>query len=154
MTSEEWYNRLAARCSVAEMCISDVRKKLESSGLTTGECEAVVRRLVEGRFVDEERYARAFVREKFRFSGWGRVKIAQGLRQKLIDRHVVDEALLEIDDDEYLQALRCLLQDKRRTVKGRSAYEVNGKLIRFALGRGFEMPLILSELHADEGDYV
>lgn len=153
MLSEEVFQRLAARCSAAEMCVSDARKKLDATDLTQQEKDDILRRLTHERFIDEGRYARAFVRDKFRFSGWGRQKISQALRLKGVAHTDISEAMQEIDDDDYRQALHQLIQSKRRSVNGRSDYEVNGKLIRFALGRGYEMALILDELHADEYDF-
>lgn len=153
MISEDVFQRLAARCSVAEMCVSDARKKLDASDLAEQEKEDILHRLITERFIDENRYARAFVRDKFRFSGWGRQKINQALRLKGVGRTDITAAMEEIDEEEYRQALHRLLQSKRRSVKGRSDYEINGKLIRFALGRGYEMPLILKELDANEWDF-
>lgn len=151
-TKEEVLNHLESRCSVMEMCMWDVRRKLDAQELTAEEKEWIVKRLVEEKFIDEQRYAKAFVLDKFRFSGWGRMKITQTLRMKRIGSQQIAEALEEIDEDEYRECLRKLLQDKRRTVKGRTAWEVNGKLIRFAVGRGFETSVVMDELHVDESD--
>ena len=135
------------------MCLSEVWKKLDTTDLTQQEKERIVHRLLDEGYVDEARYARAFVRDKFRFNDWGRMKIAQGLRAKQISEAAIRNALTEIDDDDYRRALRKALQAKQRTLREGNEYERNGKLIRFALGRGFEMAVVLQELNADEDDY-
>ena len=135
------------------MCLSEVWKKLDTTDLTQQEKERIVHRLLDEGYVDEARYARAFVRDKFRFNDWGRMKIAQGLRAKQISEAAIRNALTEIDDDDYRRTLRKALQAKQRTLRGSNEYERNGKLIRFALGRGFEMAVVLQELNADEDDY-
>ena len=145
-------SRLAARCSAAELCTADIRHKLEATDLTPDECERLLRHMIEEGYVDDSRYARAFVRDKFRFSGWGRVKIAQGLRAKQLPEAIISEALIEIDEDDYRRALAELLCKGRKTIRGRTPYETNGKLIRFAMGRGYELPLIMDELKADGFD--
>jgi len=151
-TYEQTLHRLASRCSGAELCTADIQRKLDATGLTDEEKRRLLRRLVSEGYVDDNRYAHAFVRDKFRFSGWGRVKIAQGLRAKQIPAADIDNALTEIDEDDYRQTLRGALEAKRRSVQGASAYETNGKLIRFALSRGFERDAILKELRMNDDD--
>ena len=106
MSFNEVLSRLTARCSTTELCLSDIRKKLDATDLTDEEKEGILHRLLDEGYVDEARYARAFVRDKFRFSGWGRIKIAQGLRAKQIATTDIAEALEEIDEDDYRHALR------------------------------------------------
>lgn len=146
-------SRLAAQCSTTELCTADIRRKLEVADLTPDECQRLMQRLLEEGYVDDSRYAQAFVRDKFRFCGWGRVKIAQGLRAKQIPETVIDEALAGIDDDDYRRSLAELLRKKRNSIHGRTSYETNGKLIRFAMGRGYELPVIMDELKADGFDF-
>lgn len=134
------------------MCLDDVQKRLDRLDLTEGQRQEVLGRLLDEKYVDESRYAHAFANDKIRFSGWGRVKIGQALRQKHIPLTLISEALDEITDEECLDVLRPLLAAKRRSVRGSSTYEINGKLIRFALGRGFEYELIRQCLDID-GDF-
>ena len=148
--AEEAFRKAAACCAAAEQGGADIRKKLEKWGLDADSREAVVRRLEEENFIDEARYARCFVRDKFRYNHWGRVKIAQALRLKGIAPAAIGDALGEIDGEDYARTLRQLLQAKAHSLKTASGYERNGKLARFALGRGFEMELIMRNLHVDE----
>ena len=150
MNKSTAFSQLAARCSTTELCIADIRSKLERMELTDEERDAIVQRLLDEHFIDEGRYARAFVSDKFRFARWGRIKIRQALRQKGIAAADINEALQTIDDDAYRQTLIELLAAKRRTLKASSPYEANGKLIRFAAGRGFEPSLICQFLDADD----
>lgn len=107
-----------------------------------------------GKFIDETRFSRCFVRDKFRYNQWGRIKIMQALRLKNIPDTYCREALAEIEEEEYLCVLRKLLQSKSRSVKAVSDYERNGKLIRFGLSRGFEMNAITRCLHVEEEDFT
>lgn len=132
------------------MCLDDVQKRLDRLDLAEGQRQEVLGRLLDEKYVDESRYAHAFANDKIRFSGWGRVKIGQALRQKHIPLTLISEALDEITDEECLDVLRPLLAAKRRSVRGSSTYEINGKLIRFALGRGFEYELIRQCLDIDD----
>lgn len=150
MNKSTAFSQLAARCSTAELCIADIRSKLERMELTDEERDAIVQRLLDEHFIDEGRYARAFVSDKFRFARWGRIKIRQALRLKGIAAADINEALQTIDDDAYRQTLIELLAAKRRTLKASSPYEANGKLIRFAAGRGFEPSLICQFIDADD----
>jgi regulatory protein len=150
MTADEILYKLAARCSTSEQCLSDVEAKLKRYDLSEEERTRILQHLVEEKYIDDKRYAEAFVRDKYRFNKWGRIKIAQGLRMKGIDNGTVNEAMGVIDETEYLHILRELIKAKRKSTRGKSDYEVNGKLIRFAIGRGFEFAAIRSCMDVDE----
>lgn len=150
MDTSAAFTHLAAKCSTTELCLDDVQKRLDRFDLTDDQRQEIIDRLLREKYVDESRYAHAFANDKIRFSGWGRVKIGQALRQKHISTTIIAEALGDISDEQCLDVLRPLLAAKRRSVRGGSAYEVNGKLIRFALGRGFEYELIRQCLDIDD----
>lgn len=150
ITPEEAFQKAAACCAASEQCVADIRKKLERWGLDATRRQAVIVRLEEEKFVNEARYARSFVRDKFRYNGWGRIKIAQALRQKGIPAAYIEDAMGEIEDEEYARILQKLLQAKARGLKAGTDYERNGKLVRFAASRGLEMPLIMRMLHVEE----
>lgn len=150
MTTDEILYKLAARCSTSEQCLSDVEAKLKRYDLSEEERTRILQHLVEEKYIDDKRYAEAFVRDKYRLNKWGRIKIAQGLRMKGIDNGSVNEAMELIDETEYLHILRELIKAKRKSIRGKSDYEVNGKLIRFAIGRGFEFAAIRSCMDVDE----
>ena len=139
ITEEEALNRMAAYCSAAEHCKAEVNEKLQKWGLPYDVINRIIDRLVVEKFIDEERYCRAFVNDKFRFAKWGKMKIAQGLYMKKIPSDVAWRHLNEIDEEEYLSILRDLLASKRKSIHAKDDYELNGKLMRFAVSRGFEM---------------
>ena len=150
MTVDEVLYKLAARCSVSEQCLSDIDTKLAKYDLTEEEKTRIVRHLVEEKYVDDGRYAEAFVRDKYRFNKWGRIKIAQGLRMKGIDSETMKGAMEAIDEAEYMSILRDLIKAKRKSTRGKNDYEINGKLVRFAIGRGFEYSAIHQCIGTDE----
>ena len=152
MTADEILYKLAARCSVSEQCLSDIEAKLSRYDLTEEERTHILRHLVEEKYVDDRRYAEAYVKDKYRFNKWGRIKIAQGLRMKGIDTETIKSAMEVIDEEEYQGILRELIKAKRKNTRGTSEYEINGKLIRFATGRGFEYAAIRKCINVDD-DY-
>lgn len=142
MSALEAFGRLTAFCAAGEHCLTEVRERLRRWNVAPDEAEALVRRLVEEQYINEERYCRAFINDKVRFARWGRLKIAQALRQKQIASSLYLPLLDEFDEAIYSEQLRRLLEAKQREVKGRNAYERKVKLVRFALGRGYEMDMI------------
>lgn len=152
MTADEILYKLAARCSVSEQCLSDIEAKLSRYDLTEEEHTRILRHLVEEKYVDDRRYAEAYVKDKYRFNKWGRIKISQGLRMKGIDNETIKSAMEAIDEEEYLGILRDLIKAKRKSTRGASEFEINGKLIRFATGRGFEFAAIRECLNVTERD--
>ncbi len=139
-------NRAAAYCSGTERCRSEVVEKLRRWGVEEADIEKIVTRLTVERFLDERRYAEAYVRDKFRYNGWGRRKISLMLRAKEIDGEVAEEAMQAIGDEEYEEALARLLAAKAKGMKFRDSYDRNAKLMRFAAGRGFESSVIYDVL--------
>ncbi len=150
MTADEILYKLAAKCSVSEQCLSDIEAKLNRYDLTEEERTHILQHLVEEKYVDDGRYAEAYVKDKYRFNKWGRIKIAQGLRMKGIDNETIKAAMETIDEEEYMDILRSLIKAKRKSTRGASEYEINGKLIRFATGRGFEFAAIRECLNVDD----
>ena len=150
MTEQEAYLQLAALCAQAEHCRQEMLDKMKRWGLDEGVKDRIISRLVKERFVDDERYARAFVKDKVRYNKWGRRKIQQALWMKRIDEHIQQQVLDEIEEREYLEVLRPLLKQKRKSIKAQNDYELNQKLIRFALGRGFTFDVIRQCINVDE----
>lgn len=139
------------RCAQRECCRQDIRKKWLEGGLDTDLAERLLDRLEDEGFIDEARYARAFVHDKLEYDHWGRIKMTQALRLKGIRRSVIDEAMAEhIDEARYREVLRHILNQKVRTLSfdpndREETYKAMQKLVRFAASRGFEPDLIFQE---------
>lgn len=146
LTPPEALHRAAALCSSAEHCTADIREKLARWGVTEADSRTIIDRLVQERFIDEQRYAVAFVKDKFRFSGWGRIKMRYALQQKRIDGSDIDHALATLDEEQYNDRLLELLQAKSRSIRDDDPEARRAKLFRFAASRGFEPSLIFNAL--------
>ena len=141
LTSAQAMKRAAALCARSEQAPGDLHDKLVKWGLNASEAALVVEQLIEQGFINEQRYARAFVKDKFAFNGWGRIKIAHQLRLKGIARETIDEAMTAIDEDQYRERLAGLLRAKWQTVNGREPRAAWAAMMRFAASRGFEAVL-------------
>lgn len=150
MTEQEAYLQLATLCAQAEHCEQEMRDKMKRWEIDETAQNRIIDRLVKERYIDNERYARAFVKDKIRYNKWGRRKVQQALWMKRIDNDIQQRVLYEIDDKEYLDVLRPLLKQKRKSTKAANDYELNQKLVRFALGRGFTFDIIRQCLEVDE----
>jgi regulatory protein len=135
-------NKAMAICSKAEKCVSDIQTKLDEWGIEKADAQKIIKTLIDEKFIDEDRYARYFVRDKFRFNQWGKVKIVFMLKSKKIPATLVEDALQEISDEVYLELLLKLLKDKSRKTKFVNEYDKKGKLVRFAQSKGFEFEVI------------
>ena len=149
-SEKEAYLTLAALCAQAEHCQWEMLEKMRRWEVPEEAQARVMQRLVSERYVDDERYAQAFVKDKIRYNKWGRRKVDQALWQKHIDEDIRKRVLDEVDDDEYLSVLRPLLKQKRKSTKANSDYELNQKLMRFALGRGFTFDIIRQCIDVEE----
>lgn len=138
METSEALNRLGAYCSTAERCRADLEKRMLRWELEPSQMEEIYAYLEKHNFLNEERYASAYTNDKYKFSKWGKRKIAQNLQFKGISSSSISKALDRIDDELYLDNLKEILKNKQRTVKAKSSYEEHAKLARFAMGRGFD----------------
>lgn len=139
----EALNKAAAYCTLCERCISEVSAKLTAWNITPAEQAKIIERLQSEKFIDEARYCRAFVNDKLRFNRWGRIKIMAALREKKVPRQLINEAVEQINDEEYMDILRSTIAAKQKEHKGKEDYATKQKIIRFAASRGFEPALIL-----------
>ncbi len=142
MNEEQALNRLAHLCAQAEYCTGDMIKKMQQWGIDTEAQERIVTYLTDNRYIDDARYCQLFVKEKISYNGWGRHKIEQALYAKHIDSKVYKAVLNQVPDEDYINILRPLLNQKWDTIQARNDYERSQKLIRFAMGRGFDFDII------------
>jgi regulatory protein len=150
MTEQEAFLQLATLCANAEHCQHEMLEKMRKWELPEAVRARVMARLISERYVNDERYARAFVKDKIRYNKWGRRKVQQALWMKRIDDDIQQRVLDDIDDAEYLTVLKPLLKQKTKSIKAENDYERNQKLIRFALGRGFTFDIIRQCLDVDD----
>jgi regulatory protein len=142
-TSEQAFSHVARICAQKECCVSNIKRKLKNMGLLENEMEKIIEKLMAEKYIDESRFVRIFIDDKLRFNKWGEQKIREALRGKLIPKEIIENAFLEFSDASLTESLPGLLAKKRKSVKGSSEYEINTKLIRFALGKGFAMSDVL-----------
>ena len=121
--------RAARYCAGAEHCAADVAQLLERLGATGVQIDEVIGILKEQKYIDEQRYCRAFVHDKVAFQGWGRMKIVMGLRAKRLPEAAIQEALEDIDEKIYASNMRKAIQSKRG--------QDRQKVMRFMLQRGY-----------------
>jgi regulatory protein len=150
MTGQQAYQKLTDLCARSEHCQQEMIEKMRQWGVSKEEQAEVMDRLIAERYVDDERFARAFIYDKIRYNKWGRRKVEQALWMKRIDDSISKPLLDEVDDEEYLEILRPMLKQKRKSTKAQSDYELNQKLVRFALGRGFTFDVIRQCLDVEE----
>ena len=128
LTSEQVLDKMAKYCAYQERCVKDVRDKLKNFDIPEEEKTKILDYLLDNRFVNDERYAKAFVRGKVNQSGWGINKIRFHLMQKGIDKDIIDEALGQTDEEVYRQRLIDILKTKSKTIKADSDFEKKRKL--------------------------
>jgi len=152
-TESELLHWMAAYCSSAERCRRDIEEKLACYELPDEAIARIIKRLTDEKFLDEARFAGSFANDKLRFNKWGKAKIRNELMRKGISRTLIENALSAIDETLYEDIILSLIRAKRKTVKGKNEHEVNQKLIRFLLGKGFALKEACSAL-AGRGETI
>ncbi|MDD2298503.1 MAG: regulatory protein RecX [Fermentimonas sp.] len=154
ISERQAFTRMARLCSQKEYCSFDISQKLYRLNLNANEIESVVNLLVKQNFISDERFVRSYIGDKVKFNKWGKRKIELALRQKKIPQSIIQKVFNEYSDSELNQSLEYVIEKKWRSVKGASDNERKGKLIRYALGRGFEMNEIISSMQKLNLDFL
>ena len=142
LTPDQVLDKMAKYCAYQERCVKDVKDKLKTYDIPQASKDEILDYLLDNRFVNDERFARSFVRGKLNQSGWGVNKIRFHLMQKGIDKDVIDEAFGQTDEEVYKQKLIDILKTKSKTVKAETDFERKRKLAAFAMQKGFEAALV------------
>ena len=130
-------------CAYQERCQYEVNLKLQSYGLLLEERDSLISDLISNRFVDEERFAEAFVSGKFRIKRWGKIKIKQHLKQKFISNYSIQKALNTIEKEDYTKTAFSLVEKKNRELnKVKNAFEKKTKIHAYLASKGYEFEVI------------
>ncbi len=142
MTADQILDKMAKYCAYQERSVKEVTDKLKTFEISEKDREEIINYLLDNKFVNDERFAHAFVRGKINQSGWGVNKIRFHLIQKGVSKEIIDEALQSFDEEAYRQRLVEVLKAKAKTVKAANDFERNRKLAAYAIQKGFETPLV------------
>ncbi len=153
-TPQQALQSLVRLCAKAERSSGDALRLMGRWQVEPAHRREVLEKLVSMRFIDDRRFAAAYVKDKLRFNGWGKRKIRAGLVAKGISGDIIEDVLGETEND--TGRLQKLLAAKMKSVKASSPYELKMKLVRFGMGRGFDYheveECIESMVKTDEND--
>lgn len=141
-TPQEAKIKAAKFCAYQERCHQEVRDKLYSYGLAPDDVEQIIYELIQQDFINEERFAIAYVRGKFNYKKWGKTKIVRELKRRKISDYCIKKALKEIDTTQYLESLKSILDKKINQLKNIKGYQKNYKAAQFAIAKGYENDLV------------
>ena len=133
-------------CAYQERAQQEIRNKLYEWGLHSADVEDIISELISTNFLNEERFARAYVSGKFNIKKWGKIKIKQGLKLRKVPDKMITKALNSIDYDDYLKVVQDAAEKKLRTITEKDPYKRKHKLMSYLMGKGFESDVILSVL--------
>ena len=129
-------------CAYQERSHQQVKRKLQGYGLNGMDADILLVELMHANFLNEERFAMAYARGKFKIKGWGKAKIKQGLKREGVGEKLIQQALASLGMDDYLDTLNTLATKKWPLIKGASHIEKVFKLKRYLLGKGYDFEAI------------
>jgi regulatory protein len=135
--------KLERYCSYQDRCTRDIEMKMSGWKIPKASKEKLIKQLKDEGFIDDQRFARSFVRGKFRVNKWGRIRIAFELRSRQLPEAIITEALLEIGEEEYMETIRALVNRKSGEINPEKTLNKREKIINFVVGKGFETDLVL-----------
>lgn len=150
MKFEQALSKCMDLCSRREYCAFDIREKIKKWEISPEDADQIIKRLFEEKFLDHERYCRAFVNDKFCFNHWGKVKITYYLKQKQIEASYIHDALNEIDLDKYQGVIREEIKKKQSRVKAKNDFEKKAKIAQSLIAKGFEPGLVFEALKMED----
>lgn len=139
---KEVYTKMAQLCSRSEQCSADIRKKIIAYEVKDELVEEIIATLKTEKFLDDERYVKAYVSDKFRLNKWGKIKMRYYLKAKGLSNGVIENGFKEINEEQYKKVLISTMKEKAKTIKSTDKFDKMGQIIRFAQNRGFEPEMI------------
>ena len=146
LSASEALDKIKNWCAYQERCQEEVRQKLFTLGIIALDADQIISTLIEEGFLNEERFARSYVRGKFKIKNWGRLKIKSGLKIKKIPIDLINLAMQEIEEETYYETMKKVLELKLKKTKEKNPVKRNFQLINYAYGKGFEHDLITEVL--------
>lgn len=146
-TVEEALAKLQRYCAYQDRCHKEVAQKLKDMQMIPQASEQIIMTLIEENFLNEERFAMAFVRGKFKIKKWGRRRLISELKQRNISNYLVNKALGQISDMEYKTTFETLAHKKANSLKGGSVLKKKKKLADYLLYRGWEPHLVYEKIN-------
>ncbi len=142
ISRKEALERVRKFCTYRERCHKEVWDKLYDLNQDPGTASDLITQLIEENFLNEERFARSYVKGKFKHNQWGREKIRQGLKAKGIHSSLIRMAMEEISEEGYLEQVHRLIAKQRHKIKAKNQYDKKAKLARHLLSKGYEQDLV------------
>lgn len=139
---QQAFSKMAQLCSRSEQCSADIRRKILAYEIVDEIVDEILDKLIEEKFIDDERFARAYVNDKFKINKWGKIKMRHYLRQKGLSDDVIQHGLDQINEEKYKMVLVRTMKAKAKTIKNKDKFAKMGQVIRYAQNRGFEPQLI------------
>lgn len=152
MTFDEALDRCRFLAAKGECCTFDLEQKMRNWSVQSADIQRVIESLVAERFVDNLRFATAYVRDKTRFNHWGRVKTTLMLRQKHIDKQVINEAFNDLPESDYQRAFEAERDKKLRQLRALKPFERNRKTAAYLIQKGFEPDFVFKNLNVEDID--
>ncbi len=146
-TIQEIQSKMEYYCSYQERCYKDVDNKLNSFSLIPEAREKILTYLIENNFINEERFAKSFARGKHNYKNWGKNRIIQELKFRDISQRIIQSALAELSEDDYLENFNTLAKKHWQSIKERKGPKKSKKFVDFLLRKGFESNLIFEKLN-------
>jgi regulatory protein len=146
-TVDEAQNVLENYCAYQERCHKEVQLKLKKMGMIPEAMDKIIVHLIEHNYLNEERFAKAFVRGKFRIKKWGKNRLVRELKFREVSKYSIVSGLSEIEPEEYLEILDELVKKRIAQVKERNQYKKKRKVADYLLYRGWESHLIYEKLN-------
>lgn len=146
-TIEEAKRKLEHYCAYQERCHQEVQQKLYGMNMIPEAVDLIIVHLLEHNFLNEERFAKTFVRGKFNLKKWGKHRLTRELKKKDISKYNVTQAMKEIDEDEYYKVFNELAEKKALLIKEKDVYKKKKKLIDYLLYRGWESHLVFDKVN-------
>ncbi|MFI3282163.1 MAG: regulatory protein RecX [Rikenellaceae bacterium] len=133
---------LMRECAKAERSTGDARRLMARWEVAKQDQEGVLNQLIEMKFIDNRRFAQAYVRDKVNLSGWGAQRISLELSRKGVERDIIDEAMADLDKEAMAERLKSALSKRRRTLKYKDQYDLKNKLMRYGASLGYDYSMV------------
>ncbi|MBI9067555.1 MAG: RecX family transcriptional regulator [Salinivirgaceae bacterium] len=147
MEKQQAQNKCMQLCSSREYCAFDISEKLNKWEVAKNHSEEIITYLIDNKFINNERYARAYVNDKIKFNHWGKNKLKYYLKHKGIDGEIITNSFNDFSKEEYIDIATTEIQKKLQKTKAKDAFELKSKVAKSIINKGFESDLVFKILN-------
>ena len=124
--------------------INELRDYLKNKEEDTIIIEEVIDKLIDYKYLDDDRFTKAFIKDKLNFTNWGDYKIKNELKRLGVNEEIIYNNMSNIDDNIYYERINKIINKDISTNKKYNGIKLKNKIYNHLLTLGYSKEKVIS----------